>query len=246
MSAGSSLPAELRGIWRRLSAAQRLTLMGVLGVAAILLGVFASAARTPEYAVAFSGLPDEDAAAVVAKLKEMKVPYELGDRGSIRVPASQAQEVRLLLAGQGLPRTGAGVGFEMFDGPHIGMTEFAEKINFQRALEGELSRTIDRLDAVDSSRVHLVLPQQSLFTSSQKETTASVVLQLKSGRRLDPGQVQGIAQLVANSVEGLKTQNVTVMDTAGNLISDRQAAGDPSRMSNTKLEAQQALEKRIE
>lgn len=244
-SPAGSVPSQAQGLWRRLSLTQRITLVGVLGGAAILVGVVGGLARSPEYAVAFANLRDEDAAAIVAKLKESKVPYELSERGTIRVPAGQVQEVRLLMTAQGLLRQG-GAGFELFSQPHIGMTEFAEKINYQRALEGELSRTIGRLDAVETARVHLVLPQPSLFTSQQKETTASVVLELKPGRRLDAGQIQGISQLVASAVEGLKPQQVTIMDTAGAVMNDRQQASDPTRQSNGRMDARQALEARLE
>ncbi len=127
---------------------------------------------------------------------------------------------------------------ELFNQPHLGVTEFAEKVNYQRALEGELSRTIGRLDAVDSARVHLVVPQPALFTSQQKEATASVVLQLKPGRRLDPSQIQGISSLVASSVEGLKPANVTIMDSAGATLSDGRGGADGARQMGSRADVQ--------
>src|SRR5919199_2128912 len=211
----SPLLRDAQGVWGRLTSAQKISLVGVVGVVIVVLGLFANMARTPEYAVAFSGLRDEDAAAIVAKLKDSKTPYQLGDQGTIKVPPSQVQEVRLQMAAQGLPQKGSNVGMELFNQPHLGVTEFAEKVNYQRALEGELSRTIGRLDAVESARVHLVVPQPALFASQQRDAPASVGLQVKPGRRLDPGQIQGITQLVAGSVEGLKPANVAVMDSAG-------------------------------
>lgn len=238
--------ADVRAYWSRLTRPQRLTLAGVVGVAAIVLGVFVNVARTPDYAVAFSGLKDEDAAAIVAKLKDNKIPYQLGERGTIRVPAGQAQEARLLMAAQGLPARGSSAGFEMFNEPKLGLTEFAEKVNYNRALEGELARTISNLDAVESARVHLVIPQPSLFTSQQKDATASVVVQLKAGRRVDAAQIEGITSLVAGSVEGLKPQNITVMDTAGGVLNDRAVAGDPAKQTGTRADVQRALESRLE
>ncbi|HZR99615.1 MAG TPA: flagellar basal-body MS-ring/collar protein FliF [Chloroflexota bacterium] len=242
----SPLLRDAQGVWGRLSSAQKLTLAGVAAVVVLVLGVFANMARTPEYAVAFSGLRDDDAAAIVAKLKESKTPYQLEDRGTIKVPPAQVQEVRLQMAAQGLPQKGSNVGMELFNQPHLGVTEFAEKVNYQRALEGELSRTIGRLDAVDSARVHLVVPQPALFASQQKDATASVVLQLKPGRRLAPDQVQGITALVASSVEGLKPENVTVMDAAGVTLSDGRGGADGSRQMGSRADVQRSLEQRLE
>jgi flagellar M-ring protein FliF len=155
-------------------------------------------------------------------------------------------EVRLLAAAAGLPQRGSGVGMELFNQPHLGMTEFAEKVNYQRALEAELARSIMRLDAVESARVHLVLPQPTLFLAQQREPTASVVLSLKPGRRLDPAQVTGITQLVASSVEGLKPENVNVLDSNGALLSERGGPADPARQTGTRQDVQRVLEQRIE
>jgi flagellar M-ring protein FliF len=242
----SPLLRDAQGVWGRLSSTQKMMLAGV-GVAVLAaVFVFANMARSPEYAVAFSGLKDDDAAAIVAKLKDSKTPYQLAEQGTIKVPPAQVQEVRLQMAAQGLPQKGSNVGMELFNQPHLGVTEFAEKVNYQRALEGELSRTIGRLDAVDSARVHLVVPQQALFTSQQKDTTASVVLQLKPGRRLDPGQIQGITALVAGSVEGLKSGNVTIMDSAGATLSDGRGGADGSRQMGSRTDVQRSLEDRLE
>jgi flagellar M-ring protein FliF len=211
----------------------------------MLVVVFASMARKPDYAVAFANLRDEDAGAIVTKLKDGKVPYELGERGTIRVPAGQVEEVRLLVAGQGLSPKG-GVGFDFFNQPHFGFTEFAEKVNFQRALENELRRTISQMETVESARVHLVIPQPSLFSSNQKEATASVVVQPKPGRRLDASQVLGITGLVASSVEGMKTHNVSVMDTAGNVLTERQGQDGPAQHSDRRSAVQRSVEARLE
>ena len=239
-------PRQAQGLWGRLTRAQRLTLLGAAALAVALVVAFLLFGRSPEYAVAYSNLREEDAAAIVAKLKEAKIPYELVERGTIRVPANQVNEVPLLVAAAGLPQRGNGAGMEMFNQPHLGMTEFAERVNYQRALEGELARSIMRLDAVESARVHLVLPQPTLFLANQREPTASVVLTLKPGRRLDPSQVAGITQLVASSVEGLKPENVNVVDSNGALLSERGTASDPARQTGTRQDVQRALEQRLE
>jgi flagellar M-ring protein FliF len=143
-------------IWGALGRSQQIAL-GVLAAAGLgLLFVLSTISRTPDTAVAFANLSDDDASAVVAKLKEAKIPYELGERGTIRVPSALVNEVKVMMAGQGLggkPATGSG--FELFNQPAFGITEFAQKVNYQRALEAELARSIGRMDSVESVRVHL-------------------------------------------------------------------------------------------
>ena len=237
---------DARGIWSRLSRIQRIGLGGIALAAVVVLGLFATMSRPDDYAPAFQNLREEDAAAIVAKLKEGKVPYEIVDRGAtIKVPASQVQEVRLMIVQSGVASKGSGVGFEIFSQPQFGLTEFAEKINYQRALEGELSRSISRIDAVEAARVHLTLPEESLFVSQKKEPTAAAVLQLKSGRKLDQAQVLGIVQLISGSVQSLKAEKVSVMDAAGAVLTDKSNDADPARQSNTRSEAQRQLESRL-
>lgn len=245
MLAALPAPRDARGMWLSLSRNQRMTLGMIVITAVVVLIAFIMMSRPSEYQVAFSNLKDEDAAAIVTKLKEAKIPYELGERGTIKVPAAQVQEVKLLVAASGAAKTGSGAGFEIFAQPHFGLTEFAEKINYQRALEGELSRSIGRLEAVEAARVHVTLPEQSLFVSQKKEPTAAAVVQLKSGRKLDESQVQGIVQLITGSVEGLKPDSVTVMDTSGNVLPQRGADADPARKQNTRADIQRTLEQRL-
>lgn len=243
--------AELRSqaaeIWQGLGNIQRITVGGVAIVSIALIAALLTWARTPEYATVFSNLTEEDAAAIVAKLKESKTPYELANGGTtIRVPASAVYDTRLQMASAGLPQ-GGGVGFEIFGQTNFGMTEFAEKVNYQRALEGELSRTINRLSPVEQSRVHIVIPQPTLYTDQQKETTASVVLKLKPGQQLKESQIKGIARLVSSSVEGLKPENLTIVDASGNVLSDSLATSeDESGLSSTRLETQRAFERNLE
>jgi flagellar M-ring protein FliF len=178
----------------------------------------------------------------VTKLKDAKIPYELADGGVIRVPSGQVQDARLATAGMGLsgkPATGSG--FELFNQPSFGQTEFTQKVNYQRALENEIARSIDQMDAVDTSRVHLVMPQQTLFTTQQQPTTASVMLKLKPGKRLDSAQASSISNLVAGSVEGLKPQNLTIVDVNGNTLTPDNG-GDLTGLSSKQLDAQRTYE----
>ena len=245
MLAALPAPRDARGMWLSLNRNQKMTLGMIAITAVVVLIGFVMMSRPAEYQVAFSNLKEEDAAAIVTKLKEAKIPYELGERGTIKVPGAQVQEVKLLVASSGVVKSGSGAGFEIFAQPNFGLTEFAEKINYQRALEGELSRSIGRIEAVEAARVHVTLPEQSLFVSQKKDPTAAAVVQLKSGRRLDEAQVQGIVQLITGSVEGLKTDNVTVMDTTGTVLSQRGAENDPTRKQNTRADIQRILEQRL-
>ncbi|MHB8767332.1 MAG: flagellar basal-body MS-ring/collar protein FliF, partial [Deferrisomatales bacterium] len=210
--------AQLRELWGRLSAAQR----GVLvAVSAALVAGFLSLAfwvGTPEYSVLFGRLAADDAGKVVERLRTDGIPYQLRDGGAtVLVPADRVYDVRLTLAGEGIPQGGV-VGYEIFDGSSFGMTDFAQKVNYARALEGELTRTIRRLEGVEGARVHLVLPERRLFQEAAEAATASVVLQLRPGRAPTAKQVQGVVYLVSSSVEGLAPERVTVVDTRGNML----------------------------
>src|SRR5713226_3567081 len=232
----------LQRIWLGLSRGQRIG-FGVVAAALVgLLFIVSSVGHGADTAVAFSGLSTDDMAQIVTKLKDAKIPYELGDGGVIRVPSGQVQDARLATAGMGLsgkPATGSG--FELFNQPSFGQTEFTQKVNYQRALENELARSIDQMAAVESSRVHLVMPQQTLFTTQQKDTTASVMLKLKPGRRLDSAQSRSISNLVAGSVEGLKTQNLNIVDVNGNTLTPDNG-GDLTGLSSKQLDAQRTYE----
>lgn len=175
-------------------------------------------AKTPDYRPLYSNLGDQDGGAVVAQLAQMNVPYRFDEqRGAIMVPEDQVYGLRLKLAQQGLPKGGT-VGFELLDQEKFGISQFSEQLNFQRALEGELSRTIDTLGPVKSSRVHLALPKASLFVQEQKPPSASVTLNLQNGRTLDAGQISAISHLVSSAVSGLSADNVTIVDQNGHLL----------------------------
>jgi len=236
--------SQLRSVWGSLSTLQKVAISALGVIAGGLLLAFAFWAQTPEYAVAYTDLSQEDAAAVVEKLKEMKVPYEISGGGSVlKVPSKDLYDVRLQLASQGLPQGGV-VGFEVFDRTSFGLTEFTQRINYQRALEGELARTIGSLSAVQQARVHLALPEEKLYLAEQKEPTASVVLKLRAGRQVTPDQVAGITHLVSSSVEGMKPSNVTVLDSSGNVLS----GGDESVAKGTasQLEMKRSFEQDLQ
>ncbi|MFY9270884.1 MAG: flagellar basal-body MS-ring/collar protein FliF [Candidatus Manganitrophaceae bacterium] len=202
--------------------------------------------QKPDLQVLYSNLSSDDAASVVAKLKEGHVPYTLSADGSaILIPAEQVHEWRLQLAGQGLPQ-GGGVGFEIFDRNSFGTTEFVQKLNYRRAIQGELGRTIGQLAEVHKARVHLAIPERSLFSERQEPARASVALTLKSGKRLSEGQIQGIVHLVSSSVEGLSPQAITVIDQHGQILSKTTDGPSATGLTSTQLDYQKNLEKETE
>lgn len=174
--------------------------------------------REPPYKVLFTGLADSDGGQVTAALQQMNVPYQIGDGGVISVPSERVYDTRLKLATQGLPKAG-GVGFELMDKQKFGISQFAEQVNYQRSIEGELARTIEAVAVVDSARVHLAMPKQTVFVRDQQQPTASVMLTLRPGRILDGGQIAGIMHLVSSSVPNLPLRNVSIVDQDGNLLS---------------------------
>jgi len=194
----------------------------------------------------FANLAQDDASSIVSWLKEHKIPYEIqGGGGSVYVPSDQVYETRLELAGSGLPQ-GGGVGFEIFDKQSLGITDFVQKVNYLRAMQGELSRTIVSLSPVAAARVHLALPQKRLFKSQQQPATASVVVKLVNGARLQESQVRGIVNLVAGSVEGVEPEYVTVVNAAGKVLSKRPEEGLDGPMTPGMLEYQRAVERQME
>lgn len=211
------LREQLTTFWNELNSTRKAMLIGLSVVSVIALSLFINWASTPTFAVAFSGLNESDAGQIVEKLTAANIPYELQGSGTIKVPSEQVYEVRLQMAKEGLPQGGS-VGFELFSGNSLGMTEFTQRVNYQRAMEGELERTIVSLNSVSAVRVHIVTPEKALLTSQQQPATASVTLKISSGEIISTGQVQSITHLVASSVEGLKPENVVIVDVNGNLL----------------------------
>lgn len=177
--------------------------------------------QSPSYRVLFSNISDQDGGAIVTQLTQMNVPYRFDERGgAIMVPADKVYEARLQLAQQGLPKGGA-IGFELLDQEKFGISQFSEQVNFQRALEGELSRTIETIGSVRSARVHLAMPKPSLFVREEKQPTASVTVHLDNGRTMDAGQVSAISYLISSAVPGLNADHVTIVDQTGRLLSQK-------------------------
>jgi len=199
------------------------------------------------YHTLFAGLSTEDASMIVTKLKEMKIPYRLGMGGNtISVPKDKVYDVRLMLASQNSLPGGGGVGFELFDKTNYGMTEFMQNVNYKRAIQGELARTINQMPEVKASRVHLALPEKTLFTDKEKEVTASVFLKMKPGKMLAKDQISGIVQLVSGSIEGLKPENVSVIDSSGKILYKSGEANSPIVLSGQQYELQKNVERRME
>lgn len=225
---------------KALSLQQRLAAITALALV-IGGGLWAWAAATaPRYSLLFSNLESADASQIVERLKASKTPYKLAEGGTgIMVPEENVHELRLMLAGEGLPN-GGGAGFELFDEQRFGESEFSEQVKYHRALEGELSRTIAHLSGVESARVHLVLPSRSLFASADNAASASVALRMKPGGRLSRDQTRGIVNLVASSVRGLTPEMVTIVDGSG-----RRLAGgdDESETVSNSLEFQRNFER---
>jgi len=236
--------AAIARLWKDMSVAQRAVVTAFIALAVVIGTFTAMIASKPRMAVLFSGLASEDASAIVQKLNDEKVSYELsGDGGTISVSADKVYDLRLKMAAQGLPQGGS-VGFEIFDKSNFGMTEFAEKMNYQRAIQGELTRTICQLQPVLSARVHISIPQENVFTSEQEQAKASVALKLRRGTPLSDEQVAGIIHLVSSAVDSLKPENVDIVDQDGNVLSNG-SAGAAGMLSANQLKLKRQYENEI-
>ena len=211
---------RLRELWNRYDRRRKLIFFGaLLAVILAFVGLSVWYGSKPDYVPLYTNLETKDAGDVVNSLKETGVPYELVEDkkgATILVPAPQVHDLRLDLASAGLPR--GNKGFELFDDSKLGVTEFQNKINYLQALQGELTRTIEHLDSVEKARVHIVLPEDSLYKKNEKPATASILLMLAPETKLTPPEVKGIVNLVSHSVQGLNPENVTIVDTEGNIL----------------------------
>jgi flagellar M-ring protein FliF len=219
--------------------------LGLATLAGVVLAITLYSSQG-DYRPVFTGLSDKDGGAVIAQLAQMNVPYRHEPGGTILVPAAQVYDVRMKLASAGLPK-GSTVGFELMDKTSIGQTQFNERLNFQRALEGELTRTITALADVQDARVHLAMPQQNGFFREQQKPSASVMLTLRGGRALDRAQVAGIVHLVSASVPELSPKAVSVLDSTGALLSNNNdnQNGLDSQQLQYKQQVEANLHKRI-
>lgn len=233
------LQQQVTTFWQKQSNPQRITIVALALALVILVPVLIIWANRPTYSVAYSGLSEQDAAAITEKMDAANITYQLKSSGTILVPSDQVYEVRLQMAREGYPKESA-VGYELFDGNTLGMTEFTQKINYQRALEGELERTIGSIEAIENVSVHIVQPEKSLLTSDQNPTTASVTIE-ENGMALTASHVKAITNLVANSVEGLSPDNVVIVDTEGRLLSGGSMDGDLEAITSIS-DSQRAIE----
>ena len=218
----------------------------VLAAAAVIaaLAIFSHWNHERDYRPLYSSLAPEDAAAVLAKVRESGSEFRLSDNGSmVMVPSARVAELRIQLAGAGLPKSGR-IGFELFDKTAFGASDFAEQVNYHRALEGELERSVMSLGAVEQARVHITFPKESLFLDSRQPAKASVLVKLRPGAQLAPGNVAAICQLTASAVDGLLPEAVSVVDTRGNLLNRarKPASPDDPEPSEEAIEYRQNLE----
>ncbi|EJD6369958.1 flagellar basal-body MS-ring/collar protein FliF [Providencia huaxiensis] len=252
MSAASKDTGEAKkgfaSIIDRIKADPKIPLMIAAAAAVSIIVALLLWLRSPDYRVLLSNLSAKDGGDIVSQLTQMNVPYQIADNGSaILVPADKVHELRLKLAQSGLPK-GGNTGFELLDKEQFGISQFSEQINYQRALEGELSRTIESLSPVQSARVHLAIPKPTLFVREQKLPTASVTVGLLPGRMLDEGQISAIVHMVSSSVTGLTASNVIIVDQAGRLLTNNDNSQQSANSAQIKMtkEMESHLKQRIE
>lgn len=244
------LIAQLSAIWQKLSVQQKVittalvafAIFGLVGLLIFTRGTSPVSGTTTLY----SDLELSEASVITEKLAESNIKYELlNDGRTVAVQKKQLYEARMLLAREGLPRS-RGIGYELFDKTNLATTDFVQKLNARRALEGELQRTIEGLEAVKSSRVHLSIPEPTIFLDQKEDPKASVVLRLVPGGDVSGDQIKGITHLVSSSVEGLKANNISVVDYGGRLLSSPFTDNKAAMLSSQNLEMQHKVEKYLE
>ncbi|HZZ11002.1 MAG TPA: flagellar basal-body MS-ring/collar protein FliF [Paraburkholderia sp.] len=216
-SLGGNFGQRLSGLAQMRGNPRAPLIFAVALLVAVIAGLFLWS-RAPDYKVLYSNLSDRDGGAIITALQAANIPYKFSDAGgAILVPSEQVHEMRLRLASQGLPKSGS-VGFELMDNQKFGISQFAEQINYQRALEGELERTVESISSVKSARVHLAIPKPSVFVRDKEAPSASVLVNLYPGRALDEGQVLAITHMVSSAVPDMPVKGVTILDQDGNLL----------------------------
>jgi flagellar M-ring protein FliF len=236
------LARQLAETWKQLGVNQRVSL--VLGGGVVLAGLLGLTlwSSRPDFVLLYGKLDDGEAAKVMAALDDAKVPYQTGRGGSsILVPSDKVYQMRAQLAAKGIPR-GEGVGFEIFDKPNFGISDFVQRANYLRAVQGELARTIGQIDLVESARVMIVMPENRLLVDNQRKPTASIFVRTKGNGQLPASAVNSIRFLVANAVEGLQANSVSVVDNLGNVLSENQENDSAAGLSNHQLTARRNLE----
>ena len=234
--------AQFKRIYKKLTTMQKIIISGAIFLSVVAVFSVMVWATSTEYAMLFSNLSQEDASKVIQKLQDESIPYEIRGNGNlIYVPESKVYDMRLMMAGEGLPQDSMN-GYEIFDDNKLGMTDFMQRLNTKRALEGELARTISSLKKVSSTRVHLVIPKRVLFSEDKEVPTASVVLNLKGSSGLAERQIDGIVNLISNSVEGLSSNNISILDNRGNQLNRTDDIGTVSGLTSSQYEIQKSVE----
>jgi flagellar M-ring protein FliF len=236
----SKLLNQLRAIWSQLGASQRVSVMAATFVLMAGLTALSLWSSRADYGLLYGGLSDSEAAKVIAALDDSKVSYKTGN-GSIYVPSDKIYTLRMQLAGRGIP-SGDGVGFEIFDKPNFGISDFVQHANYVRAVEGELARTISQIDEVEAARVMIVLPENRLLLDKDTYPTASVFVHVRGNSQLEQQSINAIRFLVANSVEGLKPNHVAVVDNLGNVLAENTDDDSLTGLTDTQLGARRNLE----
>src|ERR1700744_1218258 len=236
----SKLLAQLRDVWGQLGTTQRVKVAAATFVLVAGLCALAFWSSRADYGLLYGGLSDAESAKVVAALDDAKVPYKTSG-GSIMVPADKVYQMRMQLAGRGIP-SGDGVGYEIFDKANFGISDFVEHANYTRAIQGELARTIGQIDEVQSARVMIVMPENRMLLDKNTYPTASVFVHVRGNSQLQSQSINSIRFLVANSVEGLKPNHVSVVDNLGNVLSENTDDDSISGLTGTQLVARRNLE----
>ena len=233
---------QLQKIWGQLGLNQKVTIAGTTLVVLLALGSLVFWSSRPSYSLLYGRLDEAEAAKVIAYLDEAKVPYEVSrGSGNIMVPQDKVHTTRMQLASKGLPK-GEGVGFEIFDRSNFGISDFVQRANYLRAVQGELSRTISQVESIETARVMIVMPENRLLVSDKNKPTASVFVKVRGNVLMPQQTVNAIRFLVAGSVEGLKPQNVSVVDNSGNVLSDSLEPDSVVGLTQTQLEVRKKME----
>jgi flagellar M-ring protein FliF len=240
------LASQIKTVFKNLPAGKRIALLTLVCITILGFVFIITWSGKEELGLLYSNLQPSDASAIVEKLKERQMPYQLNNQGtSILVPRSLLYELRMEMASQGLPQ-GSGVGFEIFDNTKLGMTEFVQNVNYQRAIQGEIARTINGITEIENSRVHIVMATKSLFVEDEEPATASVVLKLHPGKSLSKQQVKGIVHLVSSSISGLAPGNVTVVDHNGKLLAGMEGESSYAKVSTEQFAYKERIERNLE
>jgi flagellar M-ring protein FliF len=240
---------QLNDIWTRLSTGQKIISTSVVvltlgGLIALIVWANMSGGGSA-YGTLFSSMDLAESATVIEQLKKGNYEYKIENDGrTIVVPKKNLYELRMVFAKMGLPKSGQ-LGYEIFDKTNLGMTDFVQHLNYKRAMEGEISNTIQYLNEIDRARVHIVIPKETIFIERQQDPTASVVLKMKPGAELTEAQITGIANLVAFSVEGLKRKNISILDMDGNQLSDAYGDSEIAERTSSQLQLQNKVEQTL-